>query len=212
MRVLVVDDHPVVIQGCRLLLEPTGACETKAASSLTQAFRIYRQWQPELIILDLSMQPRTLGGLGFLRRLRRVDPDIHVIVFSMHTDPGIVRRALSLGASGYILKDTTPEEFVVAFDKITQGKAYVSEALAMDIAFDHNATGPLSDLSPRELDVLNLIAAGHQYAAIGQELNISYKSVVHTVAALKRIFGVQTLRALTQVALNELPMARSSRW
>ena len=109
-RVLIIDDHPIVIQGCRRLLEDMGVDAVHPhAASLAEGFRLYRQKHPDVIIVDLSMQSGALGGLSFIRRLRIHDQRTPILVLSMHADPVIVSRALELGASGYVLKDTSSE-------------------------------------------------------------------------------------------------------
>src|SRR5688572_1607548 len=97
MNVLIIDDHPVVIQGCRRLLEDMGVAEVLVASTLSEGFRLYRQKDPDMIIVDLSMQSGALGGLSFIRRLRVHDERTPVLVLSMHFDRMIVSRALEVG-------------------------------------------------------------------------------------------------------------------
>ncbi|MEI9902439.1 MAG: response regulator transcription factor [Hyphomicrobium sp.] len=211
MKVLIVDDHPVVIQGCRRLLENTQVRDIYAASTLAEAFRLYRQKQPDVVVLDLSLRPETLGGLSFIRRMRLHDRHIRIIVLSMHTDPGIARRAINLGANAYVSKDASPSEFVAAFEKVLHGHVYVSSDMAVDLAFEPKSTGALQALSLRELETLSLIAAGHPYASIAEELHVSYKTVVNTVALLKQRFKVRTLPELTRIAVTALPLGRKAR-
>ncbi len=114
-RVLVIDDHPIVLQGTRQLLEDVGVKEVHQAQSLADGFRAYRMQKPDVIIVDLAMHSGSLGGLSFIRRLRLHDQNTPILVFTMHSDPVIVSRALEVGATGYVLKDTPPEEVQTAF-------------------------------------------------------------------------------------------------
>jgi two-component system, NarL family, invasion response regulator UvrY len=211
MKVLIVDDHPIVIEGCRRLLETANGVDIYTALNLTDAFRIYRKATPDVVILDLSLQPETLGGLSFIRRMRQHDQKIRIIVLSMHTDAGIARRAIALGANGYVSKDAGPQEFVEAVDKVTRGQVYVSADLALDLAFEPKTAGSLQKLTLRELEVLTLIAAGHRYGSIATELHVSYKTVVNTVSVLKQKLRVGTLPELTRLAVTELPIGRKAR-
>lgn len=209
MQVLVIDDHPIVIQGCRRLLEDMGAEATHYASSLTEGFRLYRKNHPDVIVLDLSMQSGALGGLSFIRRLRVHDKRTPILVLSMHADPVIVRRALSVGANGYILKDTSSEEFVQALRQVRDGLHYLSHELASQIAFmeARGSQSPLNSMTLRELQTLSLIAEGKPYIAIAEELHVSYKTVVNTCAQLKSKLGVRTLPELMRIGIQHLPSA-----
>ena len=114
-RVLVIDDHPIVLQGCRQLLEDAGVDDIVQAQTLADGFRLYRVQRPDVIIVDLAMRTGALGGLSFIRRLRLHDQRTPVLVFTMHADPVIVSRALEVGATGYVLKDTSSDEVLKAF-------------------------------------------------------------------------------------------------
>jgi two-component system invasion response regulator UvrY len=99
-RVLVIDDHPIVLQGCRQLLEDAGVEQIVQAQSLADGFRLYRAQKPDVIIVDLAMRTGALGGLSFIRRLRLHDQKTPILVFTMHSDPVIVSRALEVGVTG----------------------------------------------------------------------------------------------------------------
>jgi DNA-binding NarL/FixJ family response regulator len=209
MQVLIIDDHPIVIQGCRRLLEDMGVEEIHNAASLSEGFRLYRQKHPDMIIVDLSMQSGALGGLSFIRRLRIHDERTPILVLSMHADPVIVSRALGVGANGYILKDTSSDEFMKAFRKVKSGQHYLSHELASQIAFleARGNRSPLNSMTLRELQTLSLIAEGKPYIAIADELHVSYKTVVNTCAQLKSKLGVKTLPELMRIAIRHLPSA-----
>jgi len=208
MNVLVIDDHPVVVQGCRRLLEDTGVVDVLVATGPADGFRLYRQKRPDVIIADLSMQSGALGGLSFIRRLRIHDTRTPILVLSMHSDHMIVSRALEVGANGYVLKDTGADEFVKAFRAVRDGGRYLAHELASQIAFKQ-ARGeggtPLSGMTLRELQTLSLIAAGKPYSEIAEELHVSYKTVVNTCAQLKSKLGARSLPELMRIAIQHLP-------
>src|SRR5690606_13070537 len=105
-KVLVIDDHPIVLQGCKRVLQDGGVEHVFQAASLAQGFRQYRAQKPDVIIVDLAVSTGALDGLTFVRRLRIHDKKTPILVFSMHGDPVIVSRALEVGANGFLLKDT----------------------------------------------------------------------------------------------------------
>jgi DNA-binding NarL/FixJ family response regulator len=144
-RVLVIDDHPIVLQGCRQLLEDAGVEQIIQAQSLADGFRLYRTQKPDVVIVDLAMRTGALGGLSFIRRLRLHDAKTPILVFTMHSDPVIVSRALEVGATGYVLKDTSPDEVVKAFQRVRENRPYLSHDLASEVAFmeARGTTNPL---------------------------------------------------------------------
>jgi two-component system, NarL family, invasion response regulator UvrY len=147
-----------------------------------------------------------LGGLELIRRIRAEDINVRILVFSMHSDPVIVARALQAGATGYVVKDTSPESFIEAFKKIRVGARYLSDDLAMQVAFA-NTPGwhdPLADLTPRELQTLSLLAEGKRYDRIADELNVSYKTVVNVSSQLKQKLNATNLPELIRIAVQML--------
>jgi len=206
-RVLLIDDHPIVLQGCKKLLEGAGADEVDQAQSASEGFRIYRQQKPDVIVIDLAMQAGALSGLSFLRRLRRIDTATPVLVLTMHRDPMIVGRALELGASGYVLKDAPPEEIVRAFQKVRAGQQFLSHDLASDVVFTRlrEKVNRLERLTPRELQTLTLVAEGKPYGEIAEELEVSYKTVANICTQLKTKLGARTRPELMRIAIQYLP-------
>jgi two-component system, NarL family, invasion response regulator UvrY len=207
--VLIIDDHPIVVQGCRRVLKDAGVAEVLDARDLVSGYRLYRRQRPDVVIVDLAMQGSGLGGLTLIRRIRRHDPRARILVFSMHSDPIIVTRALQAGATGYVLKDTSSEELVRAFDKVRTGNPYLSPDLAMQVALVGTGVNrdPLADLTPRELQTLGLLAEGKPYGRIAQELSVSYKTVVNTSSQLKEKLNAKSLPELIRAAVQLLPAA-----
>lgn len=205
--VLIIDDHPIVVQGCRRVLKDAGVADVLDARDLVSGYRLYRRHRPDVVIVDLSMQGSGLGGLALIRRIKAHDPRTRILVFSMHSDPIIVTRALQAGATGYVLKDTSSDELVKAFDKVRVGSPYLSSDLAMQVALVGSGVNrdPLADLTPRELQTLGLLAAGKPYGRIAEELNVSYKTVVNTSSQLKQKLNANNLPELIRLAVQLLP-------
>jgi len=205
--VLIIDDHPVVLQGLRHVLEDAGVKPVLEARDVTSGYRLFRRNRPDVIILDLGMQGSLLAGLDLIRRMLSHEQCTCILVFSMHSDPMIVARALEAGATGYLLKDTSSDELMKAFDQVRSGKPYLSKDLAMRVAFlrPHVGLTPLVNLTSRESQMLSLLAKGKTYSSIAEELGVSYKTVVNTCLHLKRRLGAKNLPELIGVAVRLLP-------
>lgn len=206
-KILVIDDHPIVLQGCRRVLEDAGIVDITLAANLIEGFRAYRHDKPDVIIIDLAIRKGILGGLSFIRRLRIHDKHTPVLVLTMHEDPMIASQSLRLGANGYILKDTSSVDIVKALQAVRQGKPFLSHAIASAIAVmeTNGRTNPLNGMTLRELQTLELIAQGKQYAAIADELNVSYKTIANTCSQIKTKLGVRSLPELMRIAIDHLP-------
>jgi DNA-binding NarL/FixJ family response regulator len=204
--VLVIDDHPIVLQGCRRMLEDAGVGTVLDAREITAGYRLYRRHHPDVVIVDLAMQGSGLGGIDLIRRIRAHDQRARVLVFSMHSDPIIVARALEAGATGYVLKDTSSEELKKAFEQVRAGIPYLSNDIAMQVALVRTGVrqNPLADLTPRELQTLSLLAEGKPYGGGAAALNVSYKTVVNTCSQLKQKLNVKNLPELIRTAVQRV--------
>jgi two-component system invasion response regulator UvrY len=207
--VLIVDDHPIVLQGCRRILEDAGVTTVLAARDIVSGYRLYRRHAPDVTIVDLGLSGNGLGGLSLVQRIKSRDPRARILVFSMHADPIIVSRALAAGATGYVLKDTASEDLVEAFEKVRTGTPHLSPELAMQVALAGASArrDPLADLTPRELQTLSLLAEGKPYGRIADELNVSYKTVVNTCSQLKEKLNARNLPELIRTAVQHLAPA-----
>ncbi|SFU59018.1 two component transcriptional regulator, LuxR family [Methylobacterium sp. 174MFSha1.1] len=209
-RVVVVDDHPIVLQGARRLLEDAGA-EVRGAAGLPEGYRAILRHRPEVAVIDLAfpgrdLPGRDLAGLALIGRVRRRAPATRVLVFSMHADPAIVARALAAGAVGYVLKDAPAGDLVRAYEQVRAGRPYLDGRLATEVALlqADPRRSLLGTLSPRERRILALLAEGRGYAAIAEDLSVSYKTVTNACAALRQRLGVATLTELTHFAVRHV--------
>ena len=200
--VLIIDDHPIVLQGCRRMLEDAGVKTVLEARDAASGYRLYRRHRPDVVIVDLAMQEGGLRGLDVIRCMRSHDQRSRILVFSMHSDPIIAARALEAGATGYVLKDS--DELMKAFDQVRTGTPYLSNDLAMQVALVRTGgrTNPLADLTRRELQMLSLLSEGKPYGRIADELNVSYKTVVNACSQLKQKLNAKNLPELIRVAVQ----------
>jgi two-component system, NarL family, invasion response regulator UvrY len=207
--VLIIDDHPIVAQAWRRILQDAGVETVFDARDIVSGYRIYRRNNPETVIVDLAMHGKGLGGMQLIRRIRSHNPRTRILVCSMHSDPTIAARALEAGANGYVLKDCSAEELVKAFQKVRSGAPYLSGDLAMQVALVRTGAraDPLAGLTPRELETLALLAQGKPYGTIAEELNVSYKTVVNVASQLKQKLEARNLPDLIRVAVQLLAPA-----
>jgi len=207
--VLVIDDHPIVLQGCRCLLEGAGATVLEALDT-APGYELFCQHRPDVIIIDLAMGENDLRGLSLIKRINSHHPETRILVLSMHDDPIIVASALDAGASGYLLKDSAADNLLQAIEIIQKGNSYIDHTLALRVAFARTGTrgDALAGLTPRELEVLALLAKGKSYIDIAEELDVSYKTVVNTGSHLKEKLTVRDLPALVSKAVHLLAAPR----
>ena len=178
MKILIVDDHAVIHHGLRSILadEFQGATFGEARHSQEALDLVCREtW--DVVILDMGLPGR--GGLDALKQIRAERPKLPVIIFSMHPEEQFAVRALKAGASGYLAKESAPDQMVVAIRKVLSGGKYVSgvlaEKLATDLATDLSLQ-PYEILSDREFEILRMIAAGKTTTAIADQLSLSVKT------------------------------------
>jgi two-component system, NarL family, invasion response regulator UvrY len=204
--VLIIDDHPIVLQAWRRLLQDAGVADIFDARDVASGYRLFRRRHPALVIVDLSMQGKGLGGLPLIKRIRAHDARTRILVFSMHSDPMIAARALEAGANGYVLKDASPDELIKAFEKVRSGAPYLSSDMAMQVALVRTGLrrDRLADLTPRELEMLTLLAQGKPYGQIADELGVSYKTVVNMSSQLKQKLDARNLPDLIRIAVQLL--------
>jgi two-component system invasion response regulator UvrY len=204
--ILIVDDHPILLQECRRILEDIGIEAIFEAPDVVAGYRLFRRHSPDMTIVDLSFQGSSLAGLALIQRIKRFDRRARVLVLSMHSDSIIVSRALQAGAMGYIIKDTATEDLITAIESVLSGKKYLSDELARKMAFAGIGVtgGRLADLTSRELQTLGLLAEGKAYGSIAADLNVSYKTVVNTCWQLRQKLEAKNLPDLVRAAIQLL--------
>jgi two-component system, NarL family, invasion response regulator UvrY len=202
MKILIVDDHPIVRAGLRRLLGGEPDTELIEAASAKEAFDLASAVQPDLIILDLNLPG--MGGLDVISRLVQAKPRPQILVLSMHDDPIFAARALEAGAQAYVSKNAPPTEIVVAMERLAGGQTYVSQELAQQLAsWNLRPTGhPLKSLSRRDLEILRLLAEGQNIQQIADALEITYKTVANNFSQIKGKLGVRRTAELVRFALS----------
>jgi DNA-binding NarL/FixJ family response regulator len=186
------------------MLQDAGFNDVIEARDTDYGYRLYCDHHPDIVIVDLGIQAKGLGGLELIQRISTHGPHVRILVFSMYSDPAIVARALKAGATGYVAKDASPEDFTEAFESVRNGKPYLSSKLAMQVALANLQTrqSSFAELTPRELQLLSLLAEGNPYGRIAEQLNVSYKTVVNLSAQLKRKLDARNLPELIRAAVQ----------
>jgi two-component system, NarL family, invasion response regulator UvrY len=202
LRVLIVDDHPIIASGCRALLETVSSVEVYEASDARAGLAAFLARKPDVTIIDINLPD--YSGLELLRRILQREPEARLIIFSMNEDPVIAARAIEAGAKGYIAKNDDPSLFAGAVKTVADGGNYLHPAMARQIAFlraGANAT-MVSSLTGRELEILRLIAAGRTMAQIADAMSVSYKTIANNCTQLKHKLGARTAMDLMRIALE----------
>ncbi|RDW11730.1 response regulator transcription factor [Paracoccus thiocyanatus] len=210
LRVLIVDDHPVVAEGWERITRGRLDCQVTAAATPLQGWRAWRRHAPDVIVMDLTMGEAKLAGARLIERLRAAGATQPVLVFTMHRSPIIARRALQAGCNGIIMKDSPSEEICEALRVVARGGDYVPADLARKIALmARPGAGPARPrLTPRETDILRAIAAGLSYREIAAREGISYKTVSNVSQTLKDKMAAQSFADLVVKAIRHLEETR----
>jgi DNA-binding NarL/FixJ family response regulator len=204
IRILIADDHPIVRRGLKSLLarELEGAVCGEAGNA-QQVLSEVQSHDWDLVILDVTMPGRS--GLDVLRDLKGLRPKLPVLALSMHPEDQLGKRMLKAGASGYMTKETAPEELIKAVRKVLAGGVYVSPALAERLALDlrENSGRPLHEtLSHREFEVLRMIASGKTVTQIAEDLHLSVPTVSTHRAHILEKMNMTTTAELIRYALQ----------
>lgn len=207
IRVLVADDHAVVRKGLSQIIEETPDIELAAeAAAAGDVLALMREASFDVLVLDINMPG--MDGLDALKQVRSEHPEQAVLVLSMHPEEHYAVRVLKAGASGYLNKESAPDELVNALRRVSEGKRYVSPEVAESLLdyLDLPADAPLhSVLSDREFQVLCLLSKGNTVSRIADELSLSVKTISTYRARILEKMGMNNNSELTRYAIeNEL--------
>lgn len=203
VKILLVDDHPIVREGYRRLLErQPGLSIVAEADNAAAAYRAYKSSAPDLVIMDLSLPGA--GGLEAVRHIRQWDKRARILVFTMHAAAAFALKAFEAGASGYVTKSSDAAELVRAVTVVAQGGRALSDDIAREIAAERlNDSGALtSELGPRETEILRLLASGRTTEEIAALLNLSPKTVQNYHYQIKAKIGARTDAHLVWLAMG----------
>jgi len=206
-RVLIVDDHPIVRQGLRRVMEnEVDLSVCGEAESVRDARQAIKDLKPDALIADISLKQG--DGIELVRDVRAHHPQLPILVLSMHDETIYAERMLSAGANGYIMKQAASEQFLIAMRRVLDGGIYVSEAVGNNMIQKFAAgaayisANPIDRLSNRELQILHMIGKGMSTRETAQSLNLSIKTVESHRQRIKRKLNLATGTQLIQYAVN----------
>ena len=206
LRILLADDHKMVREGLRLLIDSQSDMRVAGeAANGQEVLQLARDLKPDVVVMDLSMPE--LNGLQATERLRTESPEIKVVAITANEDESYLRQLCKAGAAGYVLKRSAGDELVKAIEAVARGEVYyeatlASKALARQMAGSRSETGVV-ELSDREKEVLTMLAWGYSNKEIGRKLNLSVKTVETYKVRVGEKLGLRSRTAMVQYALRQ---------
>ncbi|WP_064712932.1 response regulator transcription factor [Rhizobium bangladeshense] len=200
IRVLLIDNHPLVLDGLKAVLETFDHIEVAGTAGLAQTgLDIARQVQPQVVLMDINM-PK-LSGIDAIELFRNELPQARVVMLSMHDSREYISSSVMHGAAGYVLKDVSTDEIVSAIDTVAAGGTYFSSGV-FDALMGERAEEGSDPLTPRERDILELIVAGRSNREIAEALGITSATAETHRKNLKKKLGIATTAGLIRYALD----------
>lgn len=202
MDLLIVDDHPLVISGCRAIFASDPTITITSASDEKTGFQKFLNTRPQVSIIDLNLPG--LSGFELLRKVREVDPSAKTIMFSMNDDPAFILRSIELGANGYLSKSDDPRYLIEAVLTVASGGSFISPRLAKEVTFSSASirANPLNELGAREIEILRLLARGNNIAEVADALELSYKTIANSTTSLRQKLGAKNHSDLIRKAVE----------
>jgi two-component system, NarL family, invasion response regulator UvrY len=202
MRVLIVDDHPIVASGCRALFADDRDILILEASDAESGERVFAAEHPDVCVLDINLP--TVSGFELARRILARAPSARIIMFSMNDDPVFAARAIEIGAKGYVSKSGDPCDLVEAIREVGNGGVYLPAAMARSVAFAGPAfaQSPLSKLTSREIEILRLLSTGKSLSEIAWLVHSSYKTIANTSSIIRQKLGLRSASELVRFAIE----------
>lgn len=208
-RIVVVDDHPLMRSGMiQLINQEEDLAVVGEADCAENGMRAIEDLQPDLAIVDLSLEGKDVSGLDLIRSVHGRHPRIPILVLSMHDENLYAERALRSGAKGYLMKQEPAQKVITAIQKLLAGEIYVSKKMNAQILKHHMCEDSESRLSPsdmlsdREFDVYRLIGQGLKPQEIAEQLNLSVKTIEAHRANIRKKLNLKTASALTRHAIQ----------
>lgn len=204
ITVLLVDDHAVVREGYRRLLEQdAGIRVVGEAADAANAYRLFRELRPDVVVMDIGLPGAS--GLEAMRRMLASRPEGRVLMFSMYEDAIYLKQALRDGACGYLTKASAPEDLLTAVHQIAAGRTYVSADMTHHLTkagIGIAAPQGIASLSAREFEILQLLVRGFTLSDIAAQLCVNHKTVANQQSSIKQKLGVENSAQLVLVALR----------
>lgn len=199
MKILIVDDHPIVISGLVALLSERDDMEFVTAHNASDGLQLFESRRPDVCVLDINLPD--LSGFELARKLISIEPGSRVIVFTMNDDPMLAVEALDCGAKGFVSKNDDPALFAEAVDAVAQGHTWLPSALAQEVALIRASPQHQVRLSSREIEILRLLSRGRSMSEIAGRLDISYKTVASCCSSIRGKLKARTPAEMVRISL-----------
>lgn len=201
MKLLVVDDHAIVLAGFARLLQVRPDTAVVYARSGQEALRLIQADCPDLMLLDLNLPD--ISGLSLLKRIHRMARTVRILVVTMHADLHAVDHALKAGAAGYITKNAAPDELLAAIDMVHRGDRYLEPGISQALALRYvDRDAARTELTLRETEIIRLLAAGNSLRDIAQLIGVSYKTIANNCSLIKLKLGIRSMPDLLRYAIE----------
>ena len=200
MRLLLIDDHPIVRAGCVRVLQQRPDLEVVEAETAASGLAAAQEAAPDLVIMDLNLPDRR--GLDLLSEFTLRFPSARTVVFSMYEEAAFVTAAMEAGAQGYVTKNDDPDSLLEAIDSALAGEIYLSRIIEQRLARSSLGADPVAGLSERERKLLGLLADGRTLGEAAGDLGVSYRTTAEEAARLRARLGLRTNAALIKFAVE----------
>lgn len=201
MKVLIVEDHPIVVSGLRALLADDSDIEVVDARTAQSGYDTYLDQRPDVALVDINLPDGS--GFDLTRRLLQHVPTERILIFTMTDAPILAARSMEAGAKGFFSKNDDPGELKLAIREIAAGGSWLPDEVAQRLALVRVGCEQLLDLSSRELQVLRMLARGRSLAEIAEELDVSYKTISNDTIALRAKLNARTPMELVRIAVEQ---------
>ncbi|MCC3247158.1 response regulator transcription factor [Methylocystis sp. WRRC1] len=203
MRVLIVDDHPIIVSGCAAMLAAEGDIDVVDARDAETGLAAFVEHKPDVTVVDIGLPG--VSGFELTRRILDQKPQALIVVFSMNDDPIFAARAIEAGAKGYVTKNDDPFLLLEAVREVASGGVFLMPKIANQLAFEKRggAANPLAALTARELEILRMLGSGLGMAEIAEATQVSYKTIANSCSIMKRKLGARTPMELMRIALAQ---------
>jgi len=202
MRILIVDDHPIVASGCRALFSADPGVVILEAADADSGLAAFVAEQPDVCVLDVNLPG--VSGFELARRILARAASARIIMFSMNDDPIFAARAIESGAKGYVSKSGDPADLVEAIRAVAAGGQYLPTAIAQRLAFERldPRENRLARLSARETEILRLLGSGKSLSEVAWQLNAPYKTIANSSVIMRQKLGIRSLPELVRFAVD----------
>lgn len=201
MNVLVVEDHPIVLAGCRAVFAQDPQITMREARTAASARTAFDELRPDVVVIDINLPDGS--GLELTQEFAAADPPAKIVVFSMSDAPVLALQAIDFGAKAYVSKNGDPDSLRHAVHAVSRGQTWLPEDMIQEIALLRaGSAGVVPSLTEREVQILKLLVRGRSLAEIGTTLDVSYKTVAAVCAGMRAKLNARTTSELVRIAVE----------